>query len=563
MEQVLGTKLCKLCSVKFDVTDKDRAFYEKISPEIGGKKILIPDPTLCPDCRQQRRLAQGNQLHLYKRKCDKTGAEVISNYHPDGPYTVYAEEVWWGNDWDATEYGRDFDFSRPFFEQFQELSLAVPRPALQRGFQYDENSDYTNYAGKNKNCYLIFDSDECRDCYYAYSVNSGEDVMDCYRIRSGQLNFECVDCVNCYNSYFLQDCQNCTDSYFLKNCIGCKNCIMCSNLRNKEYYINNQPVSKEEFEKYKEGMKSRAYIKQMREHFEKFKLQFPEKYMHGVQNENVTGDYLTSCKDSSFCFDGANLWDCKYSYQSFNPLKNVMDTQECGDAELLYECAFVGYGTYDVKFSIHALADGTTDLMYCNYSPHSQHCFGSIGVKHKKYCILNKQYTQEEYEALVPRIIEHMKTTGEWGEFFPMSLSSFGYNETLAQEHYPLTKEEALGMGLKWQDEDEKNYAPSQYVAPDTIAEVSDDVLKEVLACTTCGRNYRIMKQELELLKKFQMPLPEECFFCRHDKRREMRNPKKMYDRKCMKCGVDIKTTYAEGRPEIVYCEKCYLESVD
>jgi hypothetical protein len=28
----------------------------------------------------------------------------------------------------------------------------------------------------------------------------------------------------------------------------------------------------------------------------------------------------------------------------------------------------------------------------------------------KEYCILNKQYTKEEYEILVPKIIEHMKT---------------------------------------------------------------------------------------------------------------------------------------------------------
>ena len=32
-----------------------------------------------------------------------------------------------------------------------------------------------------------------------------------------------------------------------------------------------------------------------------------------------------------------------------------------------------------------------------------------------------------------------MMITGEWGEFFPSSLSPFGYNETVAQEYFPLT----------------------------------------------------------------------------------------------------------------------------
>jgi hypothetical protein len=58
---------------------------------------------------------------------------------------------------------------------------------------------------------------------------------------------------------------------------------------------------------------------------------------------------------------------------------------------------------------------------------------------------LNRQYTKEEYELLVPKIIEKMMSDGEWGEFFPAILSPFGYNETVAQEYFPLTREELLG----------------------------------------------------------------------------------------------------------------------
>ena len=44
--------------------------------------------------------------------------------------------------------------------------------------------------------------------------------------------------------------------------------------------------------------------------------------------------------------------------------------------------------------------------------------------------IFEKSYSEEEYNELVPKIIEHMKGGGEWGEFFPISHSPFGYNET-------------------------------------------------------------------------------------------------------------------------------------
>jgi hypothetical protein len=35
-----------------------------------------------------------------------------------------------------------------------------------------------------------------------------------------------------------------------------------------------------------------------------------------------------------------------------------------------------------------------------------------------------------------------MKSAGEWGEFFPTELSTFGYNETAANEYFPMTEKE-------------------------------------------------------------------------------------------------------------------------
>ena len=39
-----------------------------------------------------------------------------------------------------------------------------------------------------------------------------------------------------------------------------------------------------------------------------------------------------------------------------------------------------------------------------------------------------------------------MKSTGEWGEFFPHEMSPFGYNETVAQEYFPMTEDEVRSM---------------------------------------------------------------------------------------------------------------------
>jgi hypothetical protein len=87
-ETLAETKTCKHCGGVFPITDKDLEFYDKVSPVFSGKKYGIPTPTLCPDCRQQRRLSFRNERKLYKRKCDATEREIISIYSPDKPFKV-------------------------------------------------------------------------------------------------------------------------------------------------------------------------------------------------------------------------------------------------------------------------------------------------------------------------------------------------------------------------------------------------------------------------------------------------------------------------------------------
>src|SRR5438477_388682 len=72
-------KTCTQCGASFEITTGDLAFYDKVSPVIGGKKYKVPPPTLCPACRAQRRQAHFNYEFLYKRKSDKTGKAIVSS----------------------------------------------------------------------------------------------------------------------------------------------------------------------------------------------------------------------------------------------------------------------------------------------------------------------------------------------------------------------------------------------------------------------------------------------------------------------------------------------------
>jgi uncharacterized protein YbaR (Trm112 family) len=209
-------------------------------------------------------------------------------------------------------------------------------------------------------------------------------------------------------------------------------------------------------------------------------------------------------------------------------------------------------------------------------------------IEAKKYCILNKQYSKDEYDELLLRIIRHIGGTvasprseraGEresgyassseaelkdkqFGEFFPIEISPFCYNESMAFENFPLTKEEVLKKNLKWKEKDSKEYKPATYQPLDSIENVGDEILNEVLACSYCGKNYRIILQELKFYRRNKLPIPDKCPDCRYKERSAKRNPFKLWERLCAKCNKKIQPSYNPDRPETIYCEKCYLESL-
>src|ERR1700687_3598884 len=102
------TKTCQNCKASFMIEPDDFAFYEKIK---------VPSPTWCPDCRMLRRLLWRNERILYKRQCKAPGHSegLISIFPEDTSHPVYDQEYWWSDDWDASTYGREYDFSKPFF----------------------------------------------------------------------------------------------------------------------------------------------------------------------------------------------------------------------------------------------------------------------------------------------------------------------------------------------------------------------------------------------------------------------------------------------------------------
>jgi len=565
----METRNCQNCKKDFIIEQEDFNFYEKIK---------VPPPTFCPDCRQMRRFLQTNETVLYKRKCDFSGKDIFSMYPAETIFPVYDTDVWYGDEWDAYKYGMDYDFSRPFFEQFLELQNKVPRMALVRqGMAV--NSPYAHRVTDPKNSYMTFRASYPENCAYVYNAKYTKDCVDSAWISESELTYECVNVKNCYNVRFSQETNDSRDSSFLYSCRNCSNCVGCVNLVNGEYSIWNQKYSKEEyFEKVKE-LKLNTYsgIQKMEKEFAEFRKKFPTKAIASLKSEKVSGNWFSNCKNVLNSFDCLEVKDGKYLFMVFSA-EDCMDYYEWGNkAEQVYEVVNSGLNITRAYFC-NQVWQGAIDVSYCNTCPGTRNSFGCVGLKKGEYAILNKKYSKEEYEDLKSKIIQHMKDMPfvdkrgikyGYGEFFPEVLSDFAYNETIAQYHYPLTKEEAISRGYKWTDREKRGYQVTLKATdlPESIKEVEDSILQEVIECEekdspNSPGAFRITENELNFYRRMDLPLPRASFDIRHLRRMDKRPKLKILKRICGKCDVEVETVYTEDYAPILYCEKCYQQEV-
>ncbi|MEK7616238.1 MAG: hypothetical protein AAB420_03480 [Patescibacteria group bacterium] len=552
---MLPTRSCINCKKDFTIEPDDTAFYELMQ---------VPPPTFCPDCRLQRRLAFRNDRSLYKIKCALCRQDTFSTAPQGEPDTIYCLECWSSDSWDGTTYGREYDFSRPFFEQMKELFHTVPTRARFALPGTLTNSDYTNLVSYLKNCYLIYNSDYNEYCMYGSEIESSKDCIDCTMVDTCESCYGCVNCQKCYRAFFSVDCEASSDIWFSKNLSGCQSCFGCMNLRNKNYYIFNEPHTKEDYAKKVEELKKDFNLEKAKE----FWLKYPVKYIHGRQNTNVSGDYINNSKDVRNTYIAKEAQNIKYGmWVLVPPAKDCWDYTEWGDgAEKIYEGVTVGSHASNVMFSQMVMIS-SSHVQYSLNSISVKDCFGCVGLKSKQYCILNKQYDKESFDKLRTRIIAQMRNDGEYGEFFPITMSPFPYNETNAQEYFPLTKEQALAKGYRWKDLEEKAYVPTKkwneaYGLDDIVLCRAWEEDSKKAQEHKCTKAFKMTKQELEFYERFGIALPQYCPNSRYFERSKFRNPLKLWHRNCAKCNKDIETSYSPDRPETVYCESCYQQEV-
>ena len=368
---------------------------------------------------------------------------------------------------------------------------------------------------------------------------------------------------NCSNLLYSRECVGCRDSAFLEDCVNCSNCFASVGLRNKQYYFKNERLSKEEYENC---------VQEMKGSIPAISLSYPKRFSHFLNAQNSTGDHIIESRNCLESFDLKSSQDCRFITTGINA-KDVYDYSYFAyPLELSYEG--VTSMSYKMLFSINNF-----DCLAVSYSTdcyNAENLFGCIGLSKYQYCILNKQYSKNSYNSLVKKIIAHMNEVPftdrkgriyRYGEFFPVELSPFAYNETVAQEYFPLSAESSAEAGYQWRGKEKEARTATGDVVQCAHASLASSCGEQ------CTGMFRIIPSERAFYQKMNIPLPQLCPNCRHYQRLKKRNPLKLWHRRCdckeeghfhkkSPCSNEFETSYSPERKDVVYCEECYGKAV-
>jgi hypothetical protein len=557
MKENSEKRICKKCSIEFILDQDDFSFYEKMK---------VPVPQICPICRFKMKAMWRNETTLYSgQKCDMCQKNFITMYNPKLPYKKYCYDCFYSEKWDPKVYAIDYDKSKPFFEQMGEFLKKVPKINLgiSSGDGPNINSEYTNMASSCRNCYLVFNGGVSEDMMYSRGVRHTFDASDCYFGENLERCYESINAQQSAGVLWGQNVASCVDSSFILNGSGLTNCFGCVNLRNKSNFYFNEQLSVEEYQKrIKEIRGSYKKINEEKDKFLEFSKTLPRRANNNLKTVNSTGDYLLECRNVHDSFEIASSENCKHLFSS-KFIKDSLGTIGYGTkSENLLEVVATGHSSNVIG---SYWAENSNNVMYSFDVRNCQNCIGCDALKNGKYSIFNKEYAKEEYEELKEHIVKELTDLGVHGLMMPVSIAPFAYNETIAQDNIPLTKEEATVEGFRWEDDiqitKDKETLSTENI-PDYIKDVPNSITKEILKCITCERNYKITEQELTFYRKIVLPIPRICFYCRHRDRVRRRGPFKFFIRECDHCGKETHTNLTKEVAPIMYCEKCYQQEV-
>lgn len=549
----MKTVTCSVSGEKFQISDLEIELRQK-----AGFDTL---PTTAPWVRMRHRGAFWPHWHLYRRKCDRTGQFIISVFSPDCPYPVWYRKEWLEH---ADPPSAEFDPDQAVFPQMWEFFQRSPLP--HKNGTGNQNCEYSDDCWYSKNCYLAHSIVECEDLKYCYRILYIKDCQFCAFTFHSELCTDAINCYRCFDVRYALHCRNCHNCSFLYDCRNCSDCLFCFNLRNKQYCIGNRQLTKEQFEmeKKKWNFASRTVYDQAKEHFAHMMKTLAWHRAAFVDKcHESTGNFLDNCKNCHNCYFTGNTEDGTNGIRGDINVKSSTDMMGFFESELLCDTVQVQDKCYTIQASHNCTQ--CRFCTYCAYCFQCEHCFGCCGLVGKKYHIFNRKYSPKEYEKLRAKIVEKMKETGEWTQFFPGYFAPNPYDESWSINHFPLTDSEKKTLGFRLSSpverRDPKALSPDKI--PDTAEDVAEELSQKVFWDPVLHRPFKILKADIAFAQKMQVPLPNTFYT-----RRLRENfawlffDGKMRETTCGRSGAKIHTTWPEEYDGRILSEAEYLKVI-
>lgn len=393
--------------------------------------------------------------------------------------------------------------------------------------------------------------------------NAGINLTECYRVNHGSRLHRC---------FFVHEAHDCMDSAFLFDCRNCEFCFGAWNQRNKKYLWWNEQLTKEEWEKRRAEVDLGSYetLKACEEQYLQMmalEAVWPENFNH--QTDDSSGEYLVGCAgcvESSFGLKSTNNYGC---YGLYHAEGNAYSIAIPGDR--CYQSGPVGQ-SFGCLFSTSLIrCDGVEYSINC-YD--CEQCFGCVGLRRKKFHILNKPYSEEEYWKRVDELKCAMLDRGEYGRPLSGRFSTSYYPESgpvvymgtgeaewdlLDMPRFTIDAEGAFGPV---RGDEEASLQPKQ--VPVHIDEVDDTWAGRIVMDTDIRRPFTFLKPELAFYRKHRLALPREHFTRRVDELMRQTNTGVFEEVSCGACSGPVKVaTNGTFKDRKIYCQPCYLNYLE
>ncbi|MFH1253753.1 MAG: hypothetical protein V1664_05520 [Candidatus Uhrbacteria bacterium] len=554
-----GEHTCGITGEKWLMDDEEIGWY---------KKFNVPPSKFSPLSRMRLLTNTFSAGQWWYNKHAETGRPIITWVHPATGMRVLPDKEWFSKDFIDTNVG--YDLSQAFFNQLWELRLKVPKFAS-GDYAPSENS-ISCFSYGDINSYFV-GACKSKNSFFSIVALNTEDSSEVYNSNNVTSSYRVIHCERVYNCQYISESKDCLNSAFVFDCRNCEYCFGATNKRNKKFVWFNEQLSEEEWNKRRTevDLGSREVTQKNIKKFNELMAAtvWPENF--NVQSENSIGEYLTKSTDNKYVYfsDGG----ARNNYWNIWAIGKSENNAFCADPTDGQENYYTAGATNSFRCLFSLVATKCQNCEYCIDTYECENCFGCVGLRYKKFCILNAQYNEEDYWKLVDEIKCRLLESNEYGDSLPAKFSGGYFPESGGVKYHLADLEFGKKINANLFDPNSEDAIGEELTKAREITDISEipdhckslgGWDKKVLFDSKLKRRFAFLALEIEWYQKHSIAPPVEHQIERVRKLIMSSNSGVFENKKCSKCEKDMIVSKNLAYPDrVIYCNACYLKYIE